>query len=111
MFNNAFRQVATYWAPLGGDNGFGKINLAAPVSVKCRWEDKQDQTIDAKGKEIISKAYVYFPDTQQVGIGGYLLLGISTNLDPRQVTSAWEIKNTNRVPNIRNLQALITAIL
>lgn len=112
MFNNGFNQVITYWAPLPGDDGFGKLVLAAPITIKGRWEDKQEQTINAQGREIISRAHILTPSkVVPLAIGGYLFLGVSTNLDPRKVAGAYEIQNTGSIPDLRNLEQLRTSIL
>lgn len=111
MFMNKFSQRVTYWAPVAGDDGFGKGNLAAPIVVKARWDDKRESTVDVHGMEIVSKAVIYTPDSTTLEVDGYAYLGVSKEVNPRTVDGAFKIVNVGRIPDLRNLQAIRTAIL
>jgi hypothetical protein len=111
MFLTWRTQDITYWAPLPGDDGFGKRNLASPIQFMGRWTDKQEQTVDARGNEIISKSEIYTDDDTALAIDGYLFQGTTDVVDPRPLKGAFKILNIGRVPNLRNLEALRTAIL
>lgn len=112
MFMSAsYNQTVTYWAPTGGDDGFGKKTLAAPIAISARWEDRQEQFLDAKGMQSVSKAHVRVKDSQSIQIDGFLYLGSSVATDPRTVDGAFQIMQLTRVPDLRNLEAEKVAIL
>jgi hypothetical protein len=103
------RQTATYWAPSGSTDRYGKPTLAAPVQVSCRWEDKTSAVISKKGEEIISKSRVYL--IQDIDIDGFLFLGTSASTDPASIDDAHEIQAVSKTPDLSNLQSLTTVYL
>lgn len=111
FLKSSYREEITYWAPTGRDDGFGKKVLASPVSFKARWVDEQEQILDSKGMQTISKAKVFVDDAQSVEIDGFLYPGVSFAADPRGVDGAFQVMMVNRVPDLRNLQAVKVAIL
>ncbi len=102
-------QVVTYWAPTGDTDLFGKQTFEAPVSLKCRWEDKNELYYDKGGKEVVSRSKIYF--AQDLDINGYLVLGLNFDVDPRLVEGAREIQMIGRTPDLRNLSTLYVAWL
>ena len=102
-FTRNMNQVATYWAPTGKDE-FSKVTLAAPVTIYCRWQNKQELFTDVNGKEQRSSAVVY--PAQALLNQGWLFEGESVATDPRTVSGAREIKAVGTSPSLRNTQVL-----
>lgn len=100
-----YRQKVTYWAPIPGDTGTGAKLMAAPITIKARWEDKQEQILNAKGQQTISKAQIYTSDDTILEIDGFLYNGITTEAEPRNVDGAFQVIQIMRVPDLRNLMA------
>lgn len=71
--------TATYFAPMGQD-AFGNLAYAAPVTLKCRWQAKNEMVRSIDGRELVSRAVVYVNNL--VEAGGRLALGVVT--DPLQ---------------------------
>lgn len=92
------KQTATYWAPTTL-NSFGKPTFVAPVTISCRWEDKEVKFYDAQGDERVSKSIVYL--ASDVLNTGYLYLGTSTESSPHGVVGTLEIKGFKKTPNIK----------
>ena len=94
-------QTAVYWgAPV--EDGYGGKTFAAPVEIKCRWEERTQTLTDNMGTVIGSRANVYV--LQDVDEEGYLFLGSLTDLttpqksDPASVDGAWYIKQFEKIP-------------
>jgi hypothetical protein len=88
-------QDLTYWAFTGVD-GFGQSLFSAPVTVQCRWQDKQDLFRDTKGQEKISTAIIY--PVQPLIIKGFVKLGIDATADPLGLFGAYEIRQAGVSP-------------
>jgi hypothetical protein len=101
-------QTATYWASPIAD-GYGGYTFTTPVTIDCRWLLKQELFIDAKGKEKVSAAVVLLG--QDVSLGGYLYLGTSTESNPKDVDSSFEIRGFAKIPDIKGTSFLRKAWL
>lgn len=104
------KQDATYWGPASTDP-FGKTTFNAPIPLKVRWERKNEQGINAKGREITSQAVVFVDDSVDVEFDGFLYEGVSSVSDPSDLDGAYQIQNVERIPSIRNLTALKMVVL
>jgi hypothetical protein len=109
-------QFAVYW-PRAKVEDNGKQSFAAPVEIKCRWEDSQvevkDMTRTATNGLWSSKSVI---DTEYpVEKGGYLWFGrlsaLQTPDDPRKVGDAGRIEYRDKIPSVRATQTLYTAYL
>lgn len=81
-------------------NGTGGYNYGTPSTLNGRWEDIQELTRNAQGDEILSKAEVYVES--DVAIGDYLALGDQTaTADPTTLDNAHEVKQFNKIPDLR----------
>lgn len=108
LVRGSYRQDATYWgAPV--PDGTGGQSFAAPVPIKCRWEEKAEKFTNVTGDIDVSKSIVYIP--QVVQIGGYLLLGLSTATNPLVVAGAEAIRQIMNIPSLRNADNEIRAFL
>jgi len=105
-FATKLRQTLTYWAP-GPRDISGAPTFAAPVQLKCRWEDKAELVRNSRGEEIVSKSRAFL--TSSVVPEGYMYLGSSAEEDPREVTGALEIAYVSATPDIAALQELKVA--
>lgn len=97
------RQVATYW-PRTGQNAANEPTFGAPVEVRTRWEEKAVLFKTPDGRELTSQAVIYC--STLVELEGWLVLGASVATDPRQVTGAMEIQQTNYSPNLAQTRQL-----
>lgn len=113
------KQTAVYWALEGAESGgndfddFGQPLLTTPIEIKCRWEAKTVEFIDAKGTRQLSNAVVYVD--QDVDVGGVLMLGELTDIvnedTPKENDDAWEIRRFDDLPNLKATEFLKTAYL
>lgn len=105
------KQDAVYWgAPV--DDGQGGFTWAAPVEIKCRWENISDLFIDDNGEQAVSKAEVIVDRIME--IGGYLWLGeLDSTIpsDPMDLEEAYKIRSFESIPDIGNNIKVYTAIL
>jgi hypothetical protein len=90
------KQTATLWTA-GATDVYGNPTFSAPVTVPCRWEDKQTKAIDFQGNDIISNSIVYVD--RDYTMGDYLMLGTSVSATPPSI--AKEVRNFSKVPNLR----------
>lgn len=99
MIKRAYIQDATYWgSPVS--NGVGGSAFGAPTPLKVRWEDKRIEFTNPNGEILLSSAEVWVKDV--LDIGGYLLLGTSTVVDPTQVEGAYLIQQFLETPDLRS---------
>lgn len=100
------RQRAIYWA-LAGHSSSGNPEFAAPVDIRCRWEENSE--VQGLGEILRFKATVY--TDRVVATGDYLMLGevsSSTPDDPRDAET-WEITAFDTLPNFKATDTLKTA--
>lgn len=99
MINSGYHQIATYWdTPVS--NGFGGYTFENPKVINVRWEERQDEFLDAKGDKRISRAIVFI--SEELTLGGYLMLGDHSDLGPTALDDSWQIKKLTVIPDIRN---------
>lgn len=98
-------QTCVYWAPTGF-NAYTDPIFAAPVEVKCRWEEKQILFEDDKGNQLQAKAVAHV--VSDVKNEGFLYLGTLTSLttqqrsNPKNISSAYPIKRFDKSPSLTN---------
>ena len=100
-------QDATYWARLG-EGAQGPI-YDTPAAITVHWENRQELFVTSKGDEELSNAVVYAD--QELGVDGYLYLGTSVTVDPRDVNGAFRIRASLLIPDLRNVSNEYRAIL
>lgn len=96
-YTRNMNQTATYWA-VASRNAYNEATFAAPVQIRCRWEDKVVLFRDAAGRERVSNAVVY-PEIP-LALEGYLFLGTSASTTPRALSGAQEILQVGASPNL-----------
>lgn len=104
------KQDAVYWAP-AGVNADTVETLATPVDLKVRMvvaevTDFAGTVIDQTTK---GSGHVY--TGQGLAVGGYVRLGTVAGLsapdvDPRTLSGAYRVRQTEVIPNLRNTQTL-----
>lgn len=106
--SSQYNQSATYWAK-GLPNEYNEYTYSAPVSVSVRWEDHKIAFTDDVGREIMSDAIVY-PETE-LETEGFIMLGASSEINPINEDSAYEIKQKDTTVNLRNTKTLYKLFL
>jgi len=109
MLSRATTEIATYWAPTGDTDRYGKPVLGAPQTITVRWEDRLTQVINKSGEQIMSKARVY--SLTPIDMDGYLAQGTHSDTDPRPLNVAFEVQAIATTPDLRSLKSLSTAYL
>jgi hypothetical protein len=120
------KQNAIYWPPASVDD-FGREAHGALVELilvpggsnfRVRWEDKNEEFLDAAGTTRHSNAVVYcpvLPGGSEVAVGGFLWLGNRNDLTdeavPRDNPGAYEVRRFDKLPNLRATEFLRTAYL
>lgn len=119
------KQAAIYWPPATVDD-YGAPTQGALVELvldgadnyRVRWEDKNEEFLDAAGTTRRSAALVYvpaLPDGGEVEVGGFLWLGVRADLldetDPTANEGAWEVRRVDHLPNLKATETLRTAYL
>jgi hypothetical protein len=99
-------QNITIWTA-GATDVYGTPTWSSPTTIKGRWEDKQIKTVDYQGNDIISNAIVY--TEIDIALGDYVYLGISADTTPP--TSAREVRNYSKIPDLKNKMYLRKIIL
>lgn len=108
ILSKGLKQDATWWASTS--DAFGGFTFGAPVSVKVRWEDRNEVFVGPLDKsERVSAAVVYLD--RDVGLFDYLYLGVSVASDPTAVAGARKVERFDKIPDLRNLQVMRKAFL
>jgi len=101
-----------YWPLLSLDE-FGKPRWDEPMEIDCRWEDHEQEIIDANGDTIISKAYLIVD--RDLTIKGVLWLGelcdIGSSDNPKSNPGAWEIIHFKKMTDFKGRKYLREAYL
>ena len=108
-----YKQDITYWAPSGGDDGYGKEILAIPVVFKGRWSDKQETFLNAHGEQVVSRATIHYPPNMTIIEGGWLARGVYRPSDgnPKDIAGAIIVRRTAEIPDLRNLSTVKMAMV
>jgi len=108
------KQKAVYWPPQERDE-FGQKSLGDPVELDCRWDDEQEEQVDAEGNKFISRAQVMVD--RDLSKGGLLLLATIEDVNtedfpdnPKQA-GAVEVRTMKRHPTIDAKDTVRIAIL
>lgn len=105
-------QTAVYWGTPVAD-GWGGRSFASGIEIAVRWEHKAQAFVDALGQETVSRAVVYAD--QDFDIGGYLYLGeladLSSAPDPKDSSSAYEIRQFEKTPDLGGTRFIRRALL
>ncbi len=120
IITRMLKQTCVYWAlateesaGLSDYDDYGQPIITDPVEVECRWEDVNEEFIDAKGTRQLSKAKVYVES--DVDVGGILMLGtkddITDSTNIKENEGAYEIKRFDKLPTFKATEFLRTAWL
>lgn len=101
IIKKVLKQTAVYWAPLGEDSS-GQQAYAAPVEIKCRWTDAQQEFLDKTGQTQMTKSVVMVD--RDLTLLGALRLGLIADLtdqaNPFRNSDTSEIRQTGKVPTL-----------
>lgn len=98
FFKAGLNQTATYWQ-YGGSDKFGKRVLFSPVTISCRWENKNVLFIGPDNKEHLSNAIVYCET--DLTVNGYIGEGdLTAYSNPSTLPAAKRIQQVNRSPSL-----------
>lgn len=101
------RQKAVLWAYVG-NNDYGQPTVDAPIEIKCRFEDVQEEFIDMVGAKVISDAKIYLD--REVALHSVIWVGRLLDL-PVDPTNLLEVRKYSALPNLRNTETLRMAML
>lgn len=123
IYTRMLRQNAVYWPP-GGNDEQGRPAPGEPELIKVRWEDRNDNFVDATGNLRTSRARVY--TSKDVVLLGFLHLVPDPNIrttvdlttymnslpdDPSTVVNSFQIQGFGKEPNLRATKFLRFAML
>lgn len=108
-YKGMLKQKATWWSVT--PDSFGGDLFGAPTLLDCRWESRSEVFIgQIDRRELVSKAVVYL--NQDVAVGDYLFEGDQTVLaNPSGLTGAFKVQKFDKIPDLRNLEAVRRAVL
>jgi len=118
IIKKARKQKAVYWAlasAAGGEYDYtpdGQPRYTSAVQIDCRWDDVNEEFIDAQGTKHISKSEVMVD--RDVDLGGVLWLGLLADcqkLVPFNNAGASEILRFDNIPNLKATEFLKIAYL
>lgn len=109
ILDGSLNQTATYWAPSSAKDRYGRLTYSSPVTLKVRWEDRNELFLDTDGNERRSVSRVY--TRYGVEEGGYLYLGTSTQSDPTNQSGALQIRAIRYSPSLANDDYVRRAVL
>lgn len=111
ILTSTLNSFAVYWPPLPEDQ-YGQPRYDTPVEVACRWEDRQDQYVDARGQVQVSNAVVKVQTTLATkGVLWHGRLADITGSGPFDNVNAFAIDGIASVPTFNGTQADITIFL
>lgn len=84
----------TIWRKTGTTGGYNKPVFSEPEFIMCDYGFNADLSTDSKGNEIVQKN-TFWTEYQLAGIGDYIVLGESSELDPLEA-------NADQVLNVIN---------
>ena len=119
IITRMLKQTCVYWPLASAESGglayddYGQPVVTDPIEITCRWEDVNEEFLDATGTKQMSRAVVYVD--RDVSLGGILMLGELTDItdedNPKENDGAWEIRKFDKLPNFRATEYLRTAYL
>ncbi len=119
LISSMLKQTCVYW-PLGNTesggmshDAYGKPIYSEPVEISCRWEEKTEKYLNAKGEEVLSNAVVFV--AQDVQLSGVLMLGtlddITDEVNPLENSGAFSIQRFEKLPDLKAREFLRKAFL
>ncbi len=90
-------QKATHWALTGADAS-GDSSYATPVTIDCRWEERNVVFTNAEGEEAAAAGVVF--TKVDVDPGDMLFLGSSSTVDPASVEGTRRVEGVSKIPQL-----------
>jgi hypothetical protein len=97
-------QTAVLWSATGPD-GYGGYLYGEPAEIDCLWVASTQVITDAKGQEVVSRAFVQVK--QDLEENDFLFLGTLDDLDsgqeddPATVDGAWRVRRFDKNPTLK----------
>lgn len=98
--SSKLRQHAVYWGEPTGRDGFGDDVFPDPVELHVRWDDTQDDFIDDKGDEVVSKAVIL--TAVEVNVRGLFYLGVLADIPEDLLATPEKIPGVVRARNVKS---------
>ena len=106
------KATGVYWGVKGLDK-FGDPTYEEPIEITLRWEDAEEEFINANGEKEMSRSMLIVD--RDLEIKGYMFLGKIADLkdtdSPRENRDAWEIRMVKNTPDFKGRKFLREAIL
>lgn len=96
-------QVLTRFVRTGLDM-YGQPQFDAGTNVRCRWQDKQELTLDAQGEEFISQSIIY--PAVKINNGDRVAKGTG-----QAVTNAKEVRSSQESPSLDGRMVIYKAVI
>ena len=115
LITKMLKQWAVYWPLSSAEvDAYGQPTYGTAVEIKCRWQARNEEVLDATGVLKSSKAKVYV--ASDVDVGGVLWFGRLANVptsttEPKKNIGAWEIIRFDKMPDLKCRQYLRIAYL
>lgn len=115
LISKCQREVLTYWAPLDPENPsneYGETVFAPAIEMRCRWDDKIQEIIQADGTTVHGK--VQLITEQKLAVGGIVIRKpldeVTYMADPRTNPEAYKVMVVMETPTINYRARLYEAI-
>ncbi len=120
LITRALKQWAIYWPP-GSLNKYGEATPGDPIALRVRWDDTNEEQVDAKGQTFTTMSSVMVD--RDLAVGGLLALSTGTSEEtvlqdaatigdpPVEDDRVHPIRKTSKNPNIKAKEFLRQAFL
>lgn len=108
-YKGMLKQKATWWSV--APDSFGGDIFGTPLLLDCRWESRSEVFIgQIDRRELVSNAVVFLD--RDISVGDYLFEGDQTLVaDPSGLAGSFKVQRFDKIPDLRNLEAVRRAIL
>lgn len=101
------RETATWW-DVSTRNNRGEPAFAAPVTIKCRWEDVQERFVTDAGEERVSRARVFVD--RAMPRGSRLYRGDTDETEPEALEGTFLVRQYRQIPDLRNPNVVLREV-
>ena len=112
LITKSQREYLTYWKPMDETNEYGEPQFHPPVEMKCRFDDKIQEIIQADGTVVHGK--VQLITESKLAVGGIVVRGkletVTYMVDPRSNPEAYKVMVVMETPTINYRTSLYEAI-
>lgn len=101
------RQKCVLWPLEGNTDIYGQPGYGSPEEIDCRWDDANEDFIDAFGNTQISKAKLIVD--RDLNLGDKLMLGYldsDVDDDPEDNEGVWSVRAFMKTPDVKGKKFL-----